>query len=838
MKLYRATVVSSLLLTFPAVSAGQGIQELINFTSGLDSPTDLAIDGSGNVFVSSGGSDAVFKIEPGGAVSTVIDASGDGAGNPLSAPSQITVDAAGNVYIAGAGSDNAFRITPAGVITELIDSNGDGAGNILDGTRGIAVDGAGNVYVTASESDNAFKIEPGGAITEILDATGDGLGNAVNTAIGVRVDSAGNAYVVSKFSASVHRITPGGAVTLAMSLPGAEQDIAIDSLDNVYVTGSLGGFQIDPGGTVTQIIDNSGDGLGNVLTFPTGVAVDGDGNAYVAGFVSSNVFKVTPGGTITQIIDATGDGLNPLTNAYGVEVDGSGKVYVVGTNSDNAFEIGPPTTGRCDVILAELTGDGLLDAAAVDVGNDSVTLFAGDGLGAFDAGTFTALTAGDQAVALASGNLVTGGGSDLAVAAKGADAVRILSNAPEGTLSVSSTVDLSGLGANPVAVHTGDVDGSGLDDLAIALEGELLIAGLSGVAVSLDGGAPVMLTAPAGGFGEVNGVHLCDLDGDGDQDVMASMGGSIFVPGIKDVLLYEGDGAGGFAAPIVLSTAEEPKGFCCSDIDGDGDADLLVTTQDLLTPGGVEVLINDGLTAGTWSAGDFSSGGTYAGGDSPIDIACADLDDENIAGFFYRNDAVTVNLGSGDLTRHDGFINAGSGFEGNSNISAGSVPAAVAIADLNGDKTPDIVVANKAQADLTVILANPQAQAMAFGAGCAGTGGLIPAIGATNLPAASAADFSLELTDARAFAPAILALSLNLTPTALGACNLYVDGSISAGPILTDGSGAASLPILMPGAASPLFGCDVFYQWAVIDPSGALAGLLAFSDGLRTKFAN
>jgi hypothetical protein len=69
------------------------------------------------------------------------------------------VDGAGNVYVAelGIGSE-AFKITPGGVVTRIIDATGDGAGNPLNGIRGIAVDGVGNVYVVGGNSQNVFKI--------------------------------------------------------------------------------------------------------------------------------------------------------------------------------------------------------------------------------------------------------------------------------------------------------------------------------------------------------------------------------------------------------------------------------------------------------------------------------------------------------------------------------------------------------------------------------------------------------------------------------------------------------------------------------------------------------
>ena len=93
-------------------------------------------------------------------ITEIIDATGDGTGNTLNWPQGIAVDGSGNVYLTGFNTHNAFKITPGGVITEIIDFTGDGAGNPIDGPRGIAVDGSGNVYVTGQDSDNALRSHP------------------------------------------------------------------------------------------------------------------------------------------------------------------------------------------------------------------------------------------------------------------------------------------------------------------------------------------------------------------------------------------------------------------------------------------------------------------------------------------------------------------------------------------------------------------------------------------------------------------------------------------------------------------------------------------------------
>jgi streptogramin lyase len=232
----------------------------------------------------------------------IIDATGDGAGNPLSGPWGIAVDGSGDVYVTGYDFANAFRIDPNGAITEIIDSTGDEAGNILDLPTSIATDDSGNVYIAGYQSSNVFRIDPNGVITEIIDENGDGAGKPLEIPLAIAVDGSGKVYVGGVFS------------------------------DNA--------FRIDPNGAITEIIDSTGDGGGNILDGVAGLAVDGSGNVYVSGYASDNVFKITPGNVITEIIDSTGDRAgNELAEPVFIAVGGSENVYVGGANSDNVFKI-------------------------------------------------------------------------------------------------------------------------------------------------------------------------------------------------------------------------------------------------------------------------------------------------------------------------------------------------------------------------------------------------------------------------------------------------------------------------------------------------------------------
>jgi hypothetical protein len=95
-----------------------------------------------------------FKISPEGFVTQIVDATGDGGEGELSFPIDLAVDGTGNVYVAGVFSDNLLKVTPAETVTEVIDPSGDGDENPLAvgccAGSYVAADAAGNAYVTGS----------------------------------------------------------------------------------------------------------------------------------------------------------------------------------------------------------------------------------------------------------------------------------------------------------------------------------------------------------------------------------------------------------------------------------------------------------------------------------------------------------------------------------------------------------------------------------------------------------------------------------------------------------------------------------------------------------------
>jgi sugar lactone lactonase YvrE len=314
-------------------------------TAQLGHPWGVAVDGQGNVYFADTDSERVRKVDPAGTITTFAGTgaqgfSGDGGpatSAQLNLPTGVAVDGQGNVYIVDTNNSRVRKVDPAGTITTFAGSgtqgfSGDGGPATaaqLTVPEDVAVDGQGNVYIVDTYNNRMRKVDPAGTITTFAGSgtqgfSGDGgpaTAAQLNLPDGVAVDGRGNVYIPDTNNDRVRKVDPAGTIT-------------------TFAGSGTQGFSGD-GGPATAADLNQ----------PTGVAVDGQGDVYIADYDNFRVRKVDSAGTITTFAGtgasgAFGDG-GPATSAQlyfprEVAVDGEGNVYIADTNNLRLREVGPP----------------------------------------------------------------------------------------------------------------------------------------------------------------------------------------------------------------------------------------------------------------------------------------------------------------------------------------------------------------------------------------------------------------------------------------------------------------------------------------------------------------
>lgn len=242
----------------------------------------------------------------------------------------LAVDLSGNLYVAQRGSaTNAGRIrkvTPAGVVSTL-----PGA---FYSPIGVAVDGGGNIYV--ADDGTIQQITPTGMVSTLAGpgpiprGDRDGIGPLASLdPFGLDIDAAGT--ILFADARQVRAMSQNAAVTaLPVPDPGDglnPYDVAVDAAGSLYVadynnarirkvSGSPRTFSTLAGSGATGHVD----GIGRAARFsaPTGVAVDGSGNVFVAD--QGSIRRVTSTGVVTTLVETLGD-------TWDVAVDANGIVY-------------------------------------------------------------------------------------------------------------------------------------------------------------------------------------------------------------------------------------------------------------------------------------------------------------------------------------------------------------------------------------------------------------------------------------------------------------------------------------------------------------------------------
>ncbi|GGR31416.1 NHL repeat-containing protein [Streptomyces netropsis] len=267
--------------------------------------------------------DGAIATVAGNGVAGFISDGGPGALTRVYHPLGVTVDKNGVLYIADQHNHRVRKVTPNGIITTAA---GDGTGGyISDGgpavaTRlhypgGVAVDDAGNLYIADTHNHRVRKVTPNGIITTVagngeagyVSDGGPAMATRLHYPYGVAVDGGGNLYIADHQNHRVRKVTPNGNIT------------------TVAGNGEAG------------YVSDGGPAISTRLHYPVAVAVDGEGNLYIADRHNHRIRKVTPNGIITTVagngtagyVSDGGPAIGTrLHYPWGVALDEAGSLYI------------------------------------------------------------------------------------------------------------------------------------------------------------------------------------------------------------------------------------------------------------------------------------------------------------------------------------------------------------------------------------------------------------------------------------------------------------------------------------------------------------------------------
>ncbi|HSE37656.1 MAG TPA: NHL repeat-containing protein [Blastocatellia bacterium] len=300
----------------------------------------------------------------------------------FSDPFGLAVDKRGNVIVAEGGQSNRIRrVTTEGKVETIAGSSeGFADGNALQAQfntpSGIAIDRAGNIIITDTSNNRIRKLSTDG--TRVSTIAGNGIAGFTNGRtdeaqfdgpIGIAVDKNGNLFVADAYNDSIRKITTDGVVTTIAGTgsPGYSNGqansamfdtpcgVAVDEEGNVFVadTGNHAIRRISVLGEVATIAGDTEEGLqkGDVrLNHPVGIGLTHDGFLFVSDAERGRIIRITPegdsaiyAGSIAGFANSTGESAR-FNGPSSVAVDRQGIVYVADSQNYLIREIVPSQT--------------------------------------------------------------------------------------------------------------------------------------------------------------------------------------------------------------------------------------------------------------------------------------------------------------------------------------------------------------------------------------------------------------------------------------------------------------------------------------------------------------
>ena len=302
-------------------------------------PYGIVRDAAGNLYVADGGdNNTIRKLDPQGKVSVLagaIEGYAEGVGKlaAFHTPSGLAIDGKGNLYVADTGNNAIRKVTPDGMVSTVAGNSlagqqdGRAAQAQFNGPLGVAVDGEGNVYVADSYNDRIRKVSWDGVVTTLAGssaglADGPGASARFDTPSALLLAPNGDLYVADTGNHAIRKIARDGSVTtLAAVSDDKDRDallrrpvaLALSHDGYLYVASGAHGriAQITPKGEVLALADldhppapGMGDGKLRLYA-PRGLALAPDGALYVTDGATFRVQRIAPPASVGAVSAST-----------------------------------------------------------------------------------------------------------------------------------------------------------------------------------------------------------------------------------------------------------------------------------------------------------------------------------------------------------------------------------------------------------------------------------------------------------------------------------------------------------------------------------------------------
>jgi sugar lactone lactonase YvrE len=320
---------------------GEALQDGISVAS-VPYPNAVAVDASGNVFISESLYQRILKVDPNGIITVVAGnstAAFSGDGGPatnasLNYVSGMAVDGAGNLFIADCYSHRIRKVDSGSLISTVVGNgtaafSGDGgpATNAsLNFPNAVEVDANGNLFIADYDNHRIRKVAPDGLISTVAgDGTGafsgDG-GLATNASlfrpVGVKADVNGNLFIVDYNNHRIRKVAPDGLIsTVAGNGIGAfsgdggpatsaslksPSNVAVDRTGTLFIADWGNGYlrNVSPNGLISTVAVGGGPATNANRFFPMDVVLDSSGHLFTAEIYYNRVRKLWLGGYGSQ----------------------------------------------------------------------------------------------------------------------------------------------------------------------------------------------------------------------------------------------------------------------------------------------------------------------------------------------------------------------------------------------------------------------------------------------------------------------------------------------------------------------------------------------------------